>query len=400
VPSQSSNLYAHSRVRDAAFEVEGIRAVLLSAVYGAGEELEWVGGSIRSWDAALIEVRLKGGATGLGEVGAAIMAAPPVPGLVAAYRPYLERRRFEHPLDVAAHLAAYTRFWSAGGIASGVAGAIEVACLDAVARREGVPAHALLGPVQAASIEVYASGGLGSTFDDVTAWCLTQVEVGIGTVKFRAMRDPATSIELLRHVSSRLPEGVRFVFDAVQGCAADPWSVEDAIRVGEVAGDLGARWYEEPGHASRPSDYARVRDVVEVPVSGVESYATVAEFTTLLRAAGVDIAQPDVSLVGGAAAFANVATAAAENGVACVPHIWGSGVTLAANVHAAFAHPNVALVEYCTLPNPLRDALLVGRWRPEGSTLAVPDGVGLGVELTPEVEAEYPFRPGGGHVIR
>ena len=53
--------------------IRSIRPVLLSYSYPAGEELAWVGGIIRSWDAALVEVTLSDGTFGYGEAGAGIL---------------------------------------------------------------------------------------------------------------------------------------------------------------------------------------------------------------------------------------------------------------------------------------------------------------------------------------
>ncbi|WP_210506961.1 mandelate racemase/muconate lactonizing enzyme family protein [Naasia sp. SYSU D00057] len=383
-----------------ALTVTGLRAVLLSHRYPKGEELTWVGGTIRSWDAALVEVTLSDGTRGIGEAGAGIMAALAVPGIVDSFRPYLEGRGFGHPLEVADHLRAYTAFWSRGGILNGVAGAIETAALDAVAKREGVPAYELLGGLARPTIEAYASGGLGTTFDEVSAWADAQIAAGFGTVKFRAMTDPDTTVRLLVHVAGRLPDGVRFVIDAVQACASDPWPVDEAIRVGRKAAELGARWYEEPCQADDVAGYARVRSEVDVPISGVESNGTVREFAELIAAGGVDIAQPDVTFVGGPAAFARVSGIAREAGVAVVPHVWGSGVTFSANLHTVLADPHVELFEYCTLSNPLRDALLVEPVGFRDGRVVAPTAPGLGVRLTPEIERDFPFHPGGGHVIR
>jgi D-galactarolactone cycloisomerase len=380
--------------------VASVRPVLLSAVYPPGEELTWVGGTIRSWDAALVEVTLSDGTTGLGEAGAGIMAAQAVPGIVAAFEPYLVGTDFAHPLDVASHLRAYTAFWSRGGILNGVAGAIEVACLDAVAKRADAPAYELLGGRQRDTIETYASGGLGTTFDEITSWMFAQVESGFGTVKFRAMKDPDTTIELLNHLTVRLPEGIQFVLDAVQGCASSPWPIDEAIRVGRVVAAKGARWYEEPCFANDLAGYAQVRAAIDVPVSGVESNGTVREFAELISRGGIDVAQPDVTFVGGPRAFSDVALLASDAGLDCVPHVWGSGVTFAANLHTVLAEPHVELFEYCTLPNPLRDALLVEPVGFERGRLRAPTAPGLGVRLTPELEEQYTFVAGGGHVIR
>ncbi|HEX4057202.1 MAG TPA: mandelate racemase/muconate lactonizing enzyme family protein [Galbitalea sp.] len=385
---------------DDTFSVASVRAVLLSAVYPPGEELTWVGGTIRSWDAALVEVTLADGTTGLGEAGAGIMAATTVPGIVSAFEPYLLGHEFGGPLEVADHLRGYTAFWSRGGILNGVAGAIETACLDAVAKRRGVPAYELLGGLRRESIETYASGGLGTTFDEISNWMFAQVDRGFGTVKFRAMTDPDTTIRLLDHVTAQLPAGIRFVLDAVQGCASSPWPVDDAIRVGLEVARHGARWYEEPCFADDLAGFARVRAAVDVPISGVESNGTVREFAELIASGGIDIAQPDVTFVGGPRAFSRVATLASGGGINCVPHVWGSGVTFSANLHTVLAEPAVELFEYCTLPNPLRDALLVEPVGFEAGRLTAPTAPGLGVQLSAELERRFAFVPGGGHVIR
>lgn len=382
------------------FEIAAVRAVLLSHRYPVGEELTWVGGTIHSWDAALVEVTFTDGTKGIGEAGAGIMAAVAVPGIVDALRPYLTGVSFNSPLEVGDHLRAYTAFWSRGGILSGAIGAIETAALDAAARRIGVPAYELLGGSPKESIEAYASGGLGTTFEEVSHWAVAQAAGGFSTVKFRAMRDPETTMSLLDYVVPRLPDGVDFILDAVQACASQPWSIAEAIRVGKHAAELGARWYEEPCQADDVAGFVEVRAAVDVPISGVESNGTVREFGQLIDAGAVDIVQPDVTFVGGPIAFGRVADLAMAAGVTCVPHVWGSGVTVSVNLHTVLAHPLVSLFEFCTLPNPLREALMVEPISIVDGRVMAPSGPGLGVELTPAIEANFPFVAGGGHVIR
>jgi L-alanine-DL-glutamate epimerase-like enolase superfamily enzyme len=214
------------------------------------------------------------------------------------------------------------------------------------------------------------------------------------------MRDPDMTIALLDHVVPRLPDGVGFILDAVQACASHPWPVVEAIRVGRHAAELGARWYEEPCQADDIAGFVEVRAAVDVPISGVESNGTVREFGQLIDAGAVDIVQPDVTFVGGPAAFWRVADLAMSAGVDCVPHVWGSGVTVSVNLHTVLAHPHVSLFEYCTLPNPLREALMLEPLAIVNGYVTAPSVPGLGVELTPAIEADFPFVAGGGHVIR
>lgn len=386
--------------RQTSATVRSVRPILLSHTYAPGEELSWVGGTIRSWDAALVEVTLADGTTGVGEAGAGIMAAQAVPGIVAALAPYVDGAVFAEPGEVGDHLRAYTAFWSRGGLLSGVIGAVETAVLDAVGKREGVPAWELLGGSGRQSVEAYASGGLGTTFEEVSGWARTQLDAGFRTVKFRAMRDPQTTVALLEHVTSQLPAGAQFVIDAVQACASAPWPVAEAIEVGRVAQSRGARWFEEPCQAEDIAGFAAVRAALEVPISGVESNGSVREFNELVAAGALDILQPDVSFVGGPTAFGRVAALAHEAGLGCVPHVWGSGVTFAANLHTVAATESVRLFEFCTLPNPLREALLTEPPRLVDGEVAIPSGPGLGVAVTAQIEERFPFQAGGGHVIR
>jgi len=379
--------------------VTAVRAVLLSHEYEASPRLAWVGGHIDTWDAALVEVTCSDGTRGIGEVAQGIMGAVAVPGIVDALVPMVVGLDAERPLESVASVRDRTLFWARGGITSGVIAAVEQALWDAAGIREGRPVHDLLGGAQRSEIELYASGGLGTTTDEIVAWARAQEDAGLATVKFRAMRSAARTIELLHEVTAALRPGTRFVIDAVQGCASRPWSWDDAVAVGQVAGDLGARWYEEPCRADDVAGYAHVRALVDVPVSGVESFTTVDDFERLFDHDGVDIAQPDAAMVGGPSQLQRVATSATSRGLATVPHVWGTGVTLMANLHTAFATPGMDLVELCTIPNPLREDLLVEPFTHAGSRVPLPRGPGLGVALTPEIEARYPFRPGRGHVI-
>jgi L-alanine-DL-glutamate epimerase-like enolase superfamily enzyme len=376
--------------------VSSIRSVLLSHRC-VGEPLVWVGGRIESWDAALVEVVLEDGTTGLGEVGQGIMAAVAVPGLVEALAPFVVGADLA-PGEVGDRLRAMSRFWGHGGITSGAIGAIETAWYDAAAKREGVPLWRYLGADPPPTVAVYASGGLGVRPEEVSAWVAAQVGAGFPLVKIRAMRDPATTIALAERIAGELPPGVGFALDAVQACASRPWGTEAAIGVGAALARLGAAWFEEPCAVEDVAGYAAVRAAVGVDVSGIESYTLVEQFDRLLAAGGVDFVQPDLTMVGGPTAFRRVVERAAEDGVRFVPHVWGSAVQLGASVHCALA-AGAELIELCTIENPLRDALLVRPPAVVDGRMARPEAPGIGAVLTPETEAAHPFLKGLGHVI-
>ncbi|WP_067480456.1 mandelate racemase/muconate lactonizing enzyme family protein [Actinomadura hibisca] len=382
-------------------KITGLRPILLSHDHtGPGPALEWVGGRIETWDAALVEITTDTGVTGVGEVAQGIMGALAVPGVVEALRRYAVGLDIDEPGAVGDALRDRTAFWARGGVAAGVVAAVEVACFDAVGKARGVPMRELLGDLAHERIEVYASGGLGVDEEQVVAWCADMEARGFTTVKFRAMTGPERTIGLVDRVLAALRPETRFVLDAVQGCAGAPWPLEDVLKVGRHLERYGPRWYEEPCRAEDVAGYTAARKELEVPVSGVESYSTRQEFERLMEHGGADVVQPDVGMVGGPVEFRRIAAEAFGRGLDCVPHIWSTGVNLMASVHTAFATPGMDLIELCTLPNPLREELMDEPLALGDSHVAPPAAPGLGVTLTPEIERKYAFQPGRGHVIR
>jgi len=383
-------------------KITDVRVVLLSHVYDTEERarLWWVGGHIVSWDAALVEVATDEGVTGIGEVAQGIMGAAAVPGIVEGLKQYVIGGDPLCPRAVRDEVYNRTIFWARGGIATGVIGAVEIALWDIAGKAHGVPVYQLLGGLAHEHLPLYASGGLGTTAEQIVGIARSYEEQGFKTVKIRAVRTPEETIEVVQAVRAALRPETGLVLDAVQGCASHPWPVKSAVRVGKALQSLGnIRWFEEPCRAEDVAGYAEVRRRVDIPVSGVESYATRFEFATLLEKEAVDIVQPDAAMVGGISESQRVAAMAATRFTPVLPHIWGTGVSLMANLHLALSTPNVPMVEYCRIPNPLREALLAAPLRIEDGHVLPPTHPGLGVRLTLGIEREFPFRPGLGHVI-
>src|SRR6185312_15376992 len=170
--------------------ITALRPVLLSNDYGPESTLEWVGGRIETWDAALVEIETDDGTTGLGEVAQGIMAAEAVPGICAELETYTLGMPIDDPSSVGDTLRAKTAFWARGGVASGVVGAIEVAAWDAVGKRARQPVFEMIGGART-RVDCYASGGLGTSFAEVAEWATAQYRDGYRIIKFRAMADAA-----------------------------------------------------------------------------------------------------------------------------------------------------------------------------------------------------------------
>ena len=107
----------------------------------------------------------------------------------------------------------------------------------------------------------------------------------------------------------------------------------------------------------------------------------------------VDILQPDAAWLGGLLPVIRAGEMAQRAGVDVAVHAWGGAGTVMGNYHAAFAMPACRWLEYPTQPNPLITELMAEPLRVEEGRVLPPTAPGLGLRLTPEIEAAYPYRP-------
>lgn len=382
-------------------QVTSVEPVLVSHVYPEDEQLEWSAGTIESWDASLVRVETDTGLVGWGEAGHALTGNEAVRGIVDALRPQVVGQDPENVLKIREDLYDRNLFWARGALPLGVIGAIEIALYDVLAQSEGVPVYKLLGGRSEERVRVYGSGGIAATVDERVEQARSFAEEGFDVVKVRALGEPMANVGYVEQLVEAVGPGVQVAFDAVQGSAGSPWSVKESIRLGRALEEYADRiyWYEEPCRAENLAGFARVRDAVDVPVTGIESRTGRHEFRDVIDAGAVDVLQPDVTIAGGFAETSKISGYAACHDVPLAMHVWGTGVSLLANLHFAAADTNCDVVEYCRLPNPLREELLPDSFECDGQHVSLPDEPGLGLDVPDDIAEEYEYVPGKGHVF-
>ncbi|MFZ4777759.1 MAG: enolase C-terminal domain-like protein, partial [Terrimicrobiaceae bacterium] len=96
------------------------------------------------------------------------------------------------------------------------------------------------------------------------------------------------------------------------------------------------------------------------------------------------------------AAFVDVGKMFALKGKRVATHAWSSGGGVMENIHAAFATPNMAILELPPLAGPLHTEVYAEGYRFEDGCIHAPEGPGLGIRLTDELKSKYPFVRGSG----
>lgn len=359
----------------------------------------------------LVQLKTSDGLVGWGEGG---QWGPPEPVATMVDRVLAPRVLGEDPLRMGVlweRLYVYTRDWGRQATALEAISAIDIACWDLAGQALGQPVYSLLGGAYRERLMAYATGcyyrGDPSQWTDIDA--LADEASGYIASGFRALKMKIGGLPLPEDVA-RVAAVRRALDDASRFGGPLPLMVDAnhayaayaAITIGRALEREGVYWFEEPVQPEDLAGYRQVADALDLAVAGGECEYTRYGFRELLAQRCVDIAQPDVCCAGGLSEAMKIAALASAFGVQVMPHVWGSGVALAAALHfaaalppyPATAHPlaptNEPMLEFDRSPNPLRDELLAEpiQLEPDGTVL-VPQKLGLGITVQEEALRAY-----------
>jgi L-alanine-DL-glutamate epimerase-like enolase superfamily enzyme len=288
---------------------------------------------------------------------------------------------------------------------------IDIAVWDLLGQLAGLPLSRLLGGHQD-QVRAYASGGF--YFDGKDAAALAEEfkacsARGYRHGKLKVGRTPDTPMNPLAHMvepdfaTVSLAEDlarVRAVREAVGDDfhlmvdANNAWDLSTALAAGREYDRLGVHWFEEPVATDDRTGSARLAAALDTAVAGYETETQLSGFRDLIGAGAVDIVQPDVIWAGGITGCRRIAALAYAAGLRCVPHVYSTAVSIAANLHFMASLPNCYLLEFDQNPNALRTELLTEPIEPDAdAVVTVPDRPGLGIRLDRTTLGRYAKAP-------
>ena len=326
------------------------------------------------------------------------MSRPAAPN-AAIVKAYATRLIGRNPLDTEIlWQELYNLFRDQGqrGLAITALSGIDVALWDIKGKHFGVPVSVLLGGRVRERVRAYATGsfrrdGVDRVFDNASE-CAGHVAAGFHAVKIKIGFDPMQDIEVIAAVRDAIGPATRLMIDANHG-----YDVREAILVGQAAAKYDIDWFEEPVIPEQLGAYRAVRDGQPIPVAGGETWHGRFGFREPLETRCIDIAQPDLCGTGGFTEMRRIADMAALYGIRLVPHVWGTGVQIAASLQFMAAQlpdpprrePIAPILEFDRTDNPFRQAILKTPIEHENGFVAIPHGPGLGIEINRDALAEF-----------
>ena len=134
------------------------------------------------------------------------------------------------------------------------------------------------------------------------------------------------------------------------------WNLATAQLVLRALESFSIGFFEEALPYTDMRAYRALRSATSIPVAGGECLTSLEEWRDWLAHDPFALAQLDASFMGGLMNFIKIARLCELKGVAIATHAWSATPGVAANLHAAFASRNTAMLEFAAY-NPTQHEL-------------------------------------------
>ena len=374
--------------------ITNIESIILQ--HDMQEELGFAQGYYDKRTAHLLKVHTDEGIVGIGEVfGAGNFAFANQGILNHVVKPLVVGR---NPLDIGAiwhDIYNAVRDHGQKGMPICCLSGLDIALWDIFGKSTSLPLYQLLGGMARERFLAYGYGmmfrkcaDLPSVYEEEAAQI---VEMGFTAAKMKIGMGVRQDQELAAAVRRGAGDGFKLMADANHA-----YTVGEAIQLGRSLRDLGFYWFEEPVMPEDYEGYRAVRQALPgINVAGGEAEWTRFGHRELLCRRCVDILQPEVAATGGVSEFMRILSMAHAFGTPVIPHVWGSDVLIAVNMHLVAVIPDIPgglhqfepLLEYDTTPNLFHEQLLQepldirAQVKEQGGRVRPPQGPGIGIEL-------------------
>ena len=275
-----------------------------------------------------------------------------------------------------------------GVVIQGLSG-IDIALWDIKGKHFGVPCYRLLGGPLRTEITAYATGLYRRESGDPQQYLSEEaagyVGDGFSAVKLKVGFGVEEDAAMTHAVRDAIGDKALLMVDANHA-----YDAVAATRLGRVIERHDISWFEEPVPPEDIAGYRAVRAAIPIPVAGGECEFTRFGFRDLLTSRAIDIIQPDTCAAGGLSECKKISDMAEAFGVRYNPHVWGTGIAIAASLqllavlpsHTPISlHPLEPMLEFDRTEHPIRQALLRQPIEHVRGVVRVPDGPGLGIEV-------------------
>ena len=283
-----------------------------------------------------------------------------------------------------------------GLVIEGLSG-IDIALWDIKGKHFGVPIHQLMGGPLRMTAQAYATGLYRRKSGDPAQYLAEEaagyVAEGFKAVKLKVGFGVAEDAAMVRAVREAIGPAIGLMVDANHA-----YDAVAAIRLGRLIERYDIGWFEEPVPPEDLAGYRAVKAALSIPIAGGECEFTRLGFRDVLTTGAMDIIQPDTCAAGGLSECKKIADMSVTFGVRYNPHVWGTGIGIAASLQLMAVLPTHTptslapaepVFEFDQTEHPIRQAILQTPILHRDGVLTIPTGPGLGIEINREALTRF-----------
>jgi D-galactarolactone cycloisomerase len=289
-----------------------------------------------------------------------------------------------------------TRPFGQKGAVPNAMASVDIAIWDCLGRALGKPVHKLLGGAYRMEVQPYATGFYrleGKSYpENAIEEAERHIARGFTAMKLKIGFGVEEDIEYVRAVREAIGPGPKLMVDANHA-----YNVSAARRILKAIEPFDIHWFEEPISPEDIDGYRELKNLTSIYLAAGENEFTKLGFREWVSRRAVDILQPDLCSAGGFTECRKISVLAQAWHMMLIPHVWGSGIGLAASLQFLATVPPAPLalkpvepmLEYDQSSHPFRQDLIFDAITMRDGKVQVPTGPGLGVEINRDVIERY-----------
>lgn len=358
-------------------------------------------GWVKDRSSVIVEVETQDGICGFGEC---LCHGTMRPQIAAAfiencYKPRVIGRNIYDVEVIWEDLYNYSRPIGQIGLAVNALSGVDIAIWDAIGKSLGKPVHKLIGGAFREKVMAYATGFYrkkGRNYpEDAVKEAQNYINKGFSAMKLKVGFGILDDIHYIKTVRNAIGPDILLMADF--NCA---YNQAVARRLIYELEDQKLEFFEELLAPEDIEGYIAIRNLTRSYIAAGENMFGKIQFRKWLEKGALDIYQPDLCSAGGFTECKKIVSIAQSYNTMVIPHVWGSGIGLAASLQFIASLPPTPLslnpvepsLEYDQSLHPFRMDLIKNNIVFEKGFVKVPFSPGIGVEVNRSILKKYKIK--------
>lgn len=351
-------------------------------------------GWVNERGSVIVEVIGEDGTSGFGECLCHGQQPPQMSAAVIenCYKPAIIGEDSENVEVLWEKLYSRARPFGQQGVAINALSGIDIALWDLNGKLLGKSVSKLLGGRFNNRIEAYATGFYrieGAKYPEAgIEEAKKYVDLGFHAMKLKAGYTPESDIEYVKAIRNAVGKDIKLMVDF--NCA---YNQAEARRIILELEPEKIEFFEEILPPEDIEGYKSIRNLTSSYIATGENMFGKYSIKNWLERGAVDIYQPDLCSAGGFTELKKMSAIAQAYNTKILPHVWGSGIGLAAALQfmanlvpsPVTAVNREPMMEYDRSNHPFRSDLIYNSIEYKDGYLIIPDKPGIGVEVNRDI---------------